>query len=117
MPETHNASHFAASYLFLKMARIVAFRIAAHPKPNPNITRPTIIILKGQNLQAAANALYIHKNTMYNRLLKIKEIFMVNFDNPALHIKLHVSILIYAYIGILNIQFLDLCFLYNCAST
>lgn len=64
-------------------------------------------ILKGQNLQEAANALYIHKNTMYNRLQKMKEIFVISFDEPSLNLKLHMSILVYAYIGILNIKFLE----------
>lgn len=63
-------------------------------------------ILKGQNLQSAANALYIHKNTMYNRLLKMRDLFMMNLDDPDLQIKLYISVLIYSYIGLLNIQLL-----------
>ncbi len=56
-------------------------------------------ILHNLNLQAAADSLFIHRNTMYYRLTNLKELFKVDFNNRRLITKLHLSVLIFAYLG------------------
>jgi len=57
-------------------------------------------ILNNLSPQSAADVLFIHRNTMHNRLSKLKELFKIDFDNLRLITKLHLSILVYSYFGI-----------------
>lgn len=64
----------------------------------------TAYIHFNQGLQENADALYIHRNTMYKRIGFLKDYFQIDFDNHRLVMKLRVSTQIYSYMGWLNIQ-------------
>ena len=64
----------------------------------------TAYIHFNQGLQENADALYIHRNTMYKRIGFLKDYFQIDFDNHRLVMKLRVSTQVYSYMGWLNIQ-------------
>lgn len=66
----------------------------------------TAYVLNELDLHRTANALFIHRNTLYHRICSLKERFKIDFDNPRLVFKLRNSVMIYLYIN--NQQTIDL---------
>lgn len=66
----------------------------------------TAYVLNELDLHRTANALFIHRNTLYHRICNLKERFKIDFDNPRLVFKLRNSVMIYLYIN--NQQTIDL---------
>ncbi|XCP83791.1 helix-turn-helix domain-containing protein [Roseburia hominis] len=56
-------------------------------------------ILLEKSIKRCADALYIHRNTMINRIDKIKSLFKIDFSDSRMKTKLHMSVLILGYLG------------------
>jgi len=61
-----------------------------------------VYIYSGKSIQNSAELLFIHRNTMYHRVIKLKEDFGIDFDNWRLHSQLIISLVIFAYLGLLD---------------
>lgn len=55
----------------------------------------------------AAQTLYIHPNTMYNRITRLKEEFHINFDDLGMFTKILISIHVMGYLGRIDIKLWD----------
>lgn len=55
-------------------------------------------------LQQTADLLFIHRNTLYNRLNFLKEHFHIDFQNHRVLTKMRQSLEMYSYLGRINVQ-------------
>jgi Regulator of polyketide synthase expression len=58
----------------------------------------------GRSIQLAADALHVHRNTMYHRISRLKELFGVDFDDLGLVLKLLMSMQVYAYTRVFDVK-------------
>lgn len=59
-------------------------------------------ILLQKSIQQAAAAIHIHRNTMIHRLEKLKNDFGLDFKDPRMTTKLHISVVIFSYFGVID---------------
>ena len=58
----------------------------------------------GRSIQLASELLHIHRNTMYHRMARIRDLFDINFDDFSLVLKLMISMQVYAYSRVFDVQ-------------
>ena len=61
-------------------------------------------ILDDQTLQQAADLLFIHRNTMYNRITKIEELFSLTLQGFRETQRIYISVLILDYLGLADLS-------------
>lgn len=59
-------------------------------------------VLLQKSIQAGAAAIHIHRNTMIHRLEKLKNSFGLDLKDPRMTTKLHISVEIFSYLGIID---------------
>lgn len=84
----------------------VVLRILEYDQQHKSSYLPTLAayILADQTLQQAADLLFIHRNTMYNRITKIEELFSLTLQGFRETQRIYISVLILDYLGLADLS-------------
>jgi len=63
-----------------------------------------VYLFSGHNMQKSAKILFVHRNTLYRHIVKLREEFGINFEDWRLHSRLTLSLIVYNYLNILDLS-------------